>query len=675
MESCQALKEHDSRVSEIMRQRAPRFGRFDPSEAIIRSWTRCIEDHGLRPEAWRAPPVLTSAELAARREPLADLIGCAKLEMATLYQQLGDAELAVVLTDADGVILHLVSSTEFAEEVEDWGFCVGAVWSEREAGTNGMGTCLAEGEAIAVRQHEHFFSRYTGLTCSAAPVLDERGSLVGALDVTSRSQLLQQHSLVLVGMSRQMIENQLLDARHARSHVLHFHSRPEFVNTLHAGKLTIADNGTVLGANRSALFQLGFSSLADVAGKLITDIFNASLSDIVGRSARSSFHPIPIFRAHAANRFFVVAQEPRSHAAKVVEPVEEETPPMSARAGARSATERARRAGVPRVEFGDAGLASQFSLGERMIERGIAVLVHGETGSGKEVFANALHAASARHRGPFIAVNCASLPEHLIESELFGYRAGAFTGAQREGRRGKILQADGGTLFLDEIGDMPLTLQARLLRVLEEREVTPLGSETVIKVDFQLVSASHRDLSELVRTGQFREDLYYRLNGAALHIPPLRDRKDKLALIRHLLEQDAHDGAPSLSPDARHALLDCAWPGNIRQLRNVLRMAAALCDGPVLTCEHLPADIVRGRAERPPPSDRGTRQASAEVEIDEDDACPATAPALNAILQSERETLLGMLERHHWNVSKVAITLGVTRNTLYRKMRRVHIKP
>jgi transcriptional regulator of acetoin/glycerol metabolism len=359
----------------------------------------------------------------------------------------------------------------------------------------------------------------------------------------------------------------------------------------------------------------------------------------------------------------------------VVEPAEEQKRTGSARAGTRQAAERTRRAGVPRVEFGDAELAGQFSLGERMIERGIAVLVHGETGSGKEVLANALHATSSRHRGPFVAVNCASLPEHLIESELFGYRAGAFTGAQREGRRGKILQADGGTLFLDEIGDMPLTLQARLLRVLEEREVTQLGSETVIKVDFQLVSASHRDLGELVRTGQFREDLYYRLNGAALHIPPLRERKDKLALIRHLLEEDAPDGAPSLSPEARHALLECAWPGNIRQLRNVLRMAAALCDGPVLTCEHLPADIVHGSAERPPPPEHGTRQASTEVQMEADDACPASAPALNAILQSERETLLALLEKHRWNVSQVAITLGVTRNTLYRKKKRVHIKP
>jgi transcriptional regulator of acetoin/glycerol metabolism len=174
-----------------------------------------------------------------------------------------------------------------------------------------------------------------------------------------------------------------------------------------------------------------------------------------------------------------------------------------------------------------------------------------------------------------------------------------------------------------------------------------------------------------MQAAQFREDLYYRLNGVALHVPPLRNREDKLALIRHLLEQDS-EVAPSLSPDARQVLLNCAWPGNIRQLRNVLRMAAALCDGPVLTCEHLPAEIVRGGAHCPPAVEPGVPQ-TPEAEIEANPAAPAT-PALNAILQAERETLLTLLDKHHWNVSQVAAALGVTRNTLYLKMRRVHIK-
>ncbi|EUC15388.1 GAF modulated sigma54 specific transcriptional regulator, Fis family [Burkholderia sp. BT03] len=680
MSSCQPLAEKDKQVEAIMRERL--LGGFAPSAPVVRSWTRCIEDYGLDPDVCVAPPVMTSAELALRREQSADLIDCAKLEMATLYQQLGDPELAVVMTDADGVILHLASSPEFAGEVEDWGLCAGAIWNERAAGTNGMGTCLAEGKSIAVRQHEHFYRRYTTLTCAAAPVFDERGAIAGVLDVTSRSPLLQQHSLVLVGMSRQMIENRLLDARHTQAYRIQFHSRPEFVGTLHAGKLTVDEDGTILGANRSALVQLGFVTLDEIAGQSVTEIFNASLSEIVARSARSSFYPVAIYRTHGSSRFFVVAQEPRDRAARdAVAPApaaasfDDAAPDQPATpAPARRPTRITRPTGASRVEFGDAQIASQFDLGARVIDRGISVLVHGETGSGKEVFANALHAASERNSGPFVAVNCASLPEHLIESELFGYRAGAFTGAQREGRRGKILQADGGTLFLDEIGDMPLALQARLLRVLEEREVTPLGSETVVKVDFQLVSASHRDLAELVESGQFREDLYYRLNGVMLELPPLRARKDKLALIRHLLEKE-NTPALRISADVRQILLDSDWPGNIRQLRNVLRTAVALCDGDELTTAHLPAWLVH--REKNLCRQRVAATASVPQETDDDadaESEASIAAPLNAILLAEREALLALLDKHRWNVSQVAIALGITRNTLYRKMRRVNIK-
>ncbi|MBN3752132.1 sigma-54-dependent Fis family transcriptional regulator [Paraburkholderia sp. Tr-20389] len=676
MSSCQPLAGQASQVEAIMRTRP---GGFAPSAPVVRSWTRCIENYGLDPDVCLPPPVMTSAELALRREQNASLVDCAKLEMATLYQQLGDSELAVVLTDSDGVILHLASSPEFAGEVEDWGLCAGAIWNEREAGTNGMGTCLAEGEAIAVRQHEHFYQRYTSLTCAAVPVFDEGGSIAGVLDVTSRSPLLQQHSLVLVGMSRQMIENRLLDARHTHAFRIQFHSRPEFVGTLHAGKLTVDDDGTILGANRSALAQLGFVTLDEIAGKPVTEIFNASLGEIVARSTRSSFYPVAIYRTHASSRFFVVAQEPRDRAAReTIAPARAEASNDDASSALARRPARATRStsplrqGTARVEFGDAQIASQFDLGARVIDRGIAVLVHGETGSGKEVFANALHAASERSNGPFVAVNCASLPEHLIESELFGYRAGAFTGAQREGRRGKILQADGGTLFLDEIGDMPLALQARLLRVLEEREVTPLGSEAVVKVDFQLVSASHRDLNELVESGQFREDLYYRLNGVMLELPPLRARKDKLALIRHLLEKERAP-APRLSADVRQILLDSDWPGNIRQLRNVLRTATALCDGDELTTAHLPAWLVQREKNLNRPQAVSAPTALSDTDDSADTEEASNAP-LNAILQAEREALLALLDKHRWNVSQVALALGITRNTLYRKMRRVHIK-
>jgi transcriptional regulator of acetoin/glycerol metabolism len=658
------------------------------SHSVAQSWTRCLVDFGLDPGRFVMPPVLTQQELTQRREAADDLIACSKLEMTTLYQQLADPELAVILVDANGVIVHQVSSVPFGEAVAADGLRIGAVWSEREAGTNGMGTCLTERECLAIYQHEHFYPRYTSLTCSAAPIFDERGTIVGVLDVTSRSKMLQQHSLVLVGMSRQMIENRLIDSRYRRANTVHFHSRPEFVGTLHAGKLAVDDDGVVLAANRSALFQLDLRSPDQLCGKRIEEAFSATLEDMIARSIRGSFHPITVYSAHANNRFFLIAQTPRDAASFGGA---SQTAPSARGPWSDVSINRSPRAKNPRdareakpaaagldklshLEFGDPRMAAQSQLAARVIQRKIPIILRGQTGTGKEVFANALHSISPNAAGAFVAVNCASLPETLIESELFGYRAGAFTGAQREGRRGKIVQANNGTLFLDEIGDMPMALQARLLRVLEEHEVTPLGAETTIKVDFQLISASHRNLLDLVQRGLFREDLYYRLNGIEINLPPLCERADLLPLVQHILESESDD-PPELSAEARQALSSYAWPGNIRQLRHVLQMAIALCDGPEIRCAHLPAEIVDDA--------NGTQsRASAAGQFAQPMRPPAAPPfdddtdlsALNAIQLKERETVLAMLDEHRWNVSNVAKTLGISRNTLYRKMHRLHIR-
>ncbi|HSS47053.1 MAG TPA: sigma 54-interacting transcriptional regulator, partial [Burkholderiales bacterium] len=242
-----------------------------------------------------------------------------------------------------------------------------------------------------------------------------------------------------------------------------------------------------------------------------------------------------------------------------------------------------------------------------------------------------------------------------IESELFGYKAGAFTGASREGQRGKIFQANGGTLFLDEIGDMPIQLQARLLRVLEEREVLPLGSEIPIKVDIKLISATHCNLTEKIVKGEFRQDLYYRLNGLSVSLPPLRERVDKSNLIKHILAAENTDKHKvEVDDQALEALERYYWPGNIRQLRNVLRTVLALREDDVITIKDLPQEIGGGRAP-----------------LHENNNSAAT---LNPLESAERDALTRELESHHWNITNVARQLKISRNTLYRKMQRLNIK-
>ena len=290
----------------------------------------------------------------------------------------------------------------------------------------------------------------------------------------------------------------------------------------------------------------------------------------------------------------------------------------------------------------------------RIADTDIPVLIQGPTGCGKEAFARAIHRVSRRAARPFVAVNCAAIPETLIESELFGYRSGAFTGARREGLRGRIAQSSGGTLFLDEIGDMPQALQSRLLRVLEEHQILPLGSDSACAVDLHVLAASHRNLREMIRCGAFREDLYYRLNGLTLELPALGVRTDKEQVIRAALPAAWRLEAGRIEPDALASLLAYPWPGNIRELRNVIRTAIAICDGGVVRQCDLPAQIVAALGV---PS--------------------AVAPTRRVGLlgSAERAALLRVIDVNRGNMSRAAVALGVSRNTLYRKMKRHGIEP
>jgi transcriptional regulator of acetoin/glycerol metabolism len=272
-----------------------------------------------------------------------------------------------------------------------------------------------------------------------------------------------------------------------------------------------------------------------------------------------------------------------------------------------------------------------------------------------------MHLASNRAQRPFVAVNCAAIPETLIESELFGYKPGAFTGARKDGMRGKILQSSGGTLFLDEIGDMPLMLQTRLLRVLEEQEIVPLGSESPIKVNLHVLAASHRNLREMIARGTFRDDLYYRLNGITLELPALRERADKERVIHHALAAETGNGRPAaIERDALQRLLVYPWPGNIRELRNVIRTALAICDGGVIRRIDLPREIREAETIQ-------TNLAAPEVRGMMALKVSGTA---NPLQVAERAALLSVIEDCHGNMTRVAMQLGMSRNTLYRRIKR-----
>ena len=634
-------------IDSVVRGRSRSEGPSAP-DYVKRSWLRCLNEYRLNPDSGADPVVVSRQDLLARKEQNLELVSFADVEMANLYQQLAGSGYSIILTDRDGVLLSYYGDPSFKRAASRTGLVPGAAWSERHRGTNGMGTCLLERAPVIVHREQHFLTRNTGLTCCAAPVFDPRGELVAVLDASGESDRAQQHTLVLVNMSAQMIENRLFLHRYRDAFVVRFHSRPELVGMWSEGIIALDPAGAITAADRNALFQLGCKSAHELVNAPLERVFNISLPTLIQRSHKQSFHPLPIYEARNGGRFFAVAYGPESkrrgagvtHVALRGEP----------------STPTANRSALDELDFGDPLMARNIEAAKRVLPHDIPILLLGETGTGKELFARALHAASERADRPFIAVNCASMPEAEIQNELFGSRPGGIA-ATAGGQPGKIVQADGGMLFLDEIGDLPSALQARLLHVLEEREVIAPGAQAPIKVGIRLVSATHCKLEEKIRRGEFREDLFYRLQGLMLTLPRLADRADKRALIRHVFAQEAA-AAPkaSLSEDLIDALCSHQWPGNIRQLRNVLRAMIALRTSDLLQ----PADL---------PSDYGLRPRSAQP--------AAHAPgmdSLNPLGRAEREALLRELDLEHGNISHLARKLGIGRNTLYRKMHRLHIK-
>ncbi len=571
--------------------------------------------------------------------------------METLYHQIAGTHSMVLLTDPEGVILHALGDDDFVARADRVALRPGGVWTEERKGTNAIGTALALGQAVQVHAGQHYLQANQFLTCSCVPILDPQGRALGALDVSGDHRSQSKHTMALVRMSAQMVENHLWNQVHADAVRLHFHARPEFLGTLVEGLAAFSADGRFLSANRSGQFQLGLSHSA-LQAHTFASLFGVDMASVLdhGRRAPASLLTLRLPGGVAVMaRPEVRPQAERLWAGAATEPARAPTQVRPARSAGLS--------GLRYLNTGDPALAQAIARVTKLLGRDIATLILGETGTGKELLARAIHHDGPRRQAPFVAVNCASIPESLIESELFGYEEGAFTGARRKGSPGKIVQAHGGTLFLDEIGDMPLALQARLLRVLQERSVAPLGGTRQVEVDIQVVCATHRNLRAMMADGSFRQDLYYRLNGLVVRLPALRERSDLAAIVQRILQSGAEGGSPSLpvAPEVMALFAGCTWPGNLRQLTNVLRTAALMAEGDTaIRREHLPEDFLEECAEV-----AAVMPAVA--------ALPArAAQPLQAITAAAISQALAV---QGGNVSAVARALGVSRNTVYRHLR------
>ncbi len=569
--------------------------------------------------------------------------------METLYEQIVNTHNMVILTDVNGLIIHTLGDADFLEKADRVALSPGVAWSEESKGTNAIGTAIAEKAPTIIHADQHYLEANRFLTCSAAPIFDVSGHVIGVLDVTGDQHNFHRHTMALVRMSAQMIENHLFAASFQGSIKLCFHSRPEFLGTLMEGMVCFSPDGRFVSASRSGLFQLGLSNAA-LQAHTFSSLFGLPISALQDHY-RTAAPGVLTLCLHSGVRVYAKCSDlrlPSSHFQHAMDNarVPAATPAVSAE------PQKAKLSSLHYLNTGDEQVAIVIDKVKKVSGRDISILITGETGTGKELLAQAIHNDSPRKAGPFVAVNCASIPETLIESELFGYEDGAFTGARKKGSIGKILQANGGSLFLDEIGDMPLNLQARLLRVLQERMVTPLGSSKSIPVNVALTCATNRNLRDMIARNEFRDDLYYRLNGLVVKLPPLRERTDLDVVIEKILAVEGNGVGYTIAPAIMQLFREHTWPGNFRQLTNLMRTAMVMAgEDHEIRMEHLPDDFLDD-----------VPAISRHVDVAD------VVSSVGTLEDVELSVIQRSLEAHRGNVSATARALGVSRNTIYRKI-------
>ena len=604
------------------------------------SWSRC-ERYGLQPHStpsFGQPHERDISELLERQR---GLVQTTQREVLPYYENiLSNSSCLILLADSAGQLLESWGDRRFVEPSQRRGFNPGASWMERDTGTNAIGTALASGQAVHIQRDEHFLTANRYLSGAASPIFDAQRRLIAVLDVSSDSYLPPSHTLGMVKMMSQSVENRLiLNLFNDDYFQLTFNTGQDNLDSQWAGLLVFDESGLIVSANRRADNLLGVT----LTRTRIDQLFDVPLIQLLNQPEDQPM----LLRAMGRHRFHGLVRRPQKPRVQ----------PRDFRP-----TQSQQQIELKDVDQGDPQVKKVVRQAQLMLEKDVPVLVHGETGVGKEVLVKALHAESSRAEAPLIAVNCAAIPAELIESELFGYEKGAFTGAHQKGSLGLIRKSDGGFLFLDEIGDMPLSLQARLLRVLQDRSVQPLGGGAPFPVDFRLICATNRSLREEVENGRFRQDLFYRVSGLSVELPPLRLRRDRQALVQRIWEQHREPQQwAGFTSEVQQLFEVHPWPGNLRQLSSVIQVALALAGDQPIRPEHLPDDFfvdLNGAVDGSHPAD--TPQQLTKV------AQPSVAA---------NQPLRSQFEACHGNVSHLARHLGVSRNTLYKRLRAEGLYP
>ena len=623
-------------------------------QEILSSHERCRR-YGIDPHTKRnnAQFCLTREELALRREENREYLEIAKAHIQEIYRFVAGAGFAMLIVDNEGFILDMIGDESISKKIASGNCSVGYRWTERDVGTSAISLVVERQIPVQINDDDHFCKRGHGHTCSASPVFDDQDCFIGVIVMSGEVERVHPHTLGMVITAAKAIQNQLRIMKTSQELLLRNSYMNAIIESIDSGVMAIDRDGNIAQINNMGKKILQWDE--ELVGKPLAPLLESKEQYRTIVDSESGFNDREVF-IRGPNRIL--------HLMTTAKPILDPVGKMHGTIFLFHEMNRIRRlvnniAGThARFTFEDIlGVSPAIQEAKKLATLAAAgksnVLLLGETGTGKELFAQSIHNHSNRKLWPFVTINCGAIPRELLESELFGYVEGAFTGAKKGGRPGKLELADGGTVFLDEIGDMPVDMQVKLLRVLQLGEVYRIGQHKPISVDLRVIAASHSDLKSELDRGNFREDLFYRLNVLPIQIPPLRERVvDVPLLAKHILKrcrEAMNKKTLKFSAEAERILLSHDWPGNIRELENVIERAVNVVDGTLIEPRHFGALSAAGK-KAPVASIRPTR-----------------------LEDIERQVISETIKDKGFNLVSAASTLGICRATLYNKIKKYNI--
>ncbi len=631
---------------------------------ILNSWKRCLGK--VDPFQQKNQVVLPQKQfedLCARNKEFLEISGAV---MEDLHKFVRGSGFVIVLSEGEGYILRMIGDLEVIHTTDSVGFVPGAKWSESVMGTNAIGTCIIADTPLQIYAYEHWATCVQGGVCSCAPIHDpDSGQIIGALGMTAvDSEKVHSHTLGLVFAAVRLIEGQIAARRNWLRSQLSDQYKALIMESISDGLMAVDSTGTITHINQKAINFLNFygNPLGENIFRLLKKRFGEEknykdLISILNSQDNADGEFVTIHTQSGSIKYTVTSrclfQHDDTVAGKtiVIQQVSRTKKTINRVIGNQA------KASFPDIIGKNRRLLECIETGIRAAKTSSNVLLIGETGTGKDLFAQSIHNQSPRSDKPYVAINCGAIPRDLLGSELFGFTGGSFTGARKGGNPGKFELADHGTIFLDEITEMPLDMQVSLLRFLEDKTIMRIGGREGARVDVRVIAACNKDLSLEVASGNFRSDLYYRLNVVSIEIPPLRDRKEDLPLlIEHLtrkIAQTMGKAVFTIDPEFIRICLNHNWPGNVRELQNILEKAVCLSEKSVISSQNLPAHILGGfhhKQVHPPPD------------------VPDERDLREMTLSTEKEFLLSSIQKHAGNKLLTAQELGISRSSLYRKL-------